>query len=445
VLAISGCAAPGPPAVTEYVFDLEAQQGALTRFALGKVRLGYGSNGAQFEWTGTGPERYLLPALRQELESSNLFGADRTAPYALAMTVQSVKQGSSLLGFGTHQVDLVVHYELRDGTGALVYRREIDSTGSDYAIGGGKRAREAKTKAAQQSVSRFVDDLAVRLRATQVASAVAVTTPSSQPKVGPVQSSQTAPTELPPVTLTSLPGTGISFGDYHALIIGNDRYRHLQGLQSAVLDAQGLDEMLRSSYGFETRLLINATREDILTELNNYRQNLTPDDNLLIYYAGHGWVDEEADEGYWLPVDAASDNPVNWVSNASLTATIRAMDAKHVLVVADSCFSGKLTRGINVQLRSQDYLARMAAKRVRTALTSGGLEPVLDAGGVGGHSVFASAFLETLRENNAVMDMSQMFGFIRRQVALEADQIPEYGDIRRAGHQGGDFLFVRVR
>jgi hypothetical protein len=327
----------------------------------------------------------------------------------------------------------------------LVYRREIDSTGSDYAIGGGKRAREAKTKAAQQSVSRFVDDLAVRLRATQVASTVAATTPSSQPKVGPVQSSQTAPTELPPVTLTSLPGTGISFGDYHALIIGNDRYRHLQGLQSAVLDAQGLDEMLRSSYGFETRLLINATREDILTELNNYRQNLTPDDNLLIYYAGHGWVDEEADEGYWLPVDAASDNPVNWVSNASLTATIRAMDAKHVLVVADSCFSGKLTRGINVQLRSQDYLARMAAKRVRTALTSGGLEPVLDAGGVGGHSVFASAFLETLRENNAVMDMSQMFGFIRRQVALEADQIPEYGDIRRAGHQGGDFLFVRVR
>ena len=41
--------------------------------------------------------------------------------------------------------------------------------------------------------------------------------------------------------------------------------------------------------------------------------------------------------------------------------------------------------------------------------------------------------------------MSQMFSFIRRQVALAADQMPEYGDIRRAGHDGGDFLFVRVR
>ena len=48
-------------------------------------------------------------------------------------------------------------------------------------------------------------------------------------------------------------------------------------------------------------------------------------------------------------------------------------------------------------------------------------------------------------ENEAVIDMSQMFGFIRRQVALAADQMPEYGDIRRAGHEGGDFLFVRVR
>ena len=70
--------------------------------------------------------------------------------------------------------------------------------------------------------------------------------------------------------------------------------------------------------------------------------------------------------------------------------------------------------------------------------------PVLDAGGSDGHSIFASALFEALDENRAVIDMSQMFGFIRRQVALAADQTPEYGDIRRAGHDGGDFLFVRV-
>lgn len=445
MLAISGCATPGPPPVTEHVLNLEAQQGALTPYALGKVRLAYGSRTAMSELARGGGDNVLLAELQKGLGSANLFGADRTAPHTLAMTVQSVKQGSAMLGYGAHKVDMVVQYELRDGSGALVYRREIASAGSHWAFKFETRAREAKMLAAQESVSRLIDDLTVRLRTTQAPSNVVATTLSSPPPVASVQLSQSAPTELAPVTLTSLPGTGISFGNYYALIIGNNRYRYLQGLQSAVLDAQRLDEVLRSSYGFATRLLIDATREDILSALNDYRQNLTHKDNLLIFYAGHGWVDDEADEGYWLPVDAASDNPVNWVSNASLTATIRAMNAKHVLVVADSCFSGKLTRGVNVQLRSQDYLKRMAAKRARTALTSGGLEPVLDAGGAGGHSVFASAFLEALNKNNAVMDLSQMFGFIRREVALEADQVPEYGDIRRAGHQGGDFLFVRMR
>ena len=148
--------------------------------------------------------------------------------------------------------------------------------------------------------------------------------------------------------------------------------------------------ILKTSYGFRTKLLIDAGRREILSELINYRKILTPSDNLLIYYAGHGWVDKEADEGYWLPVDALPDNPVDWFSNASLTATIRAMQAKHVLVIADSCFSGKLTRGIKPQIRSNDYLVKMAGKRARTALTSGGLEPVLDSDGTDGHSVFTS-------------------------------------------------------
>lgn len=332
-----------------------------------------------------------------------------------------------------------------------MYRNPIDSEAAHYAFGGGKRAQMAKTAAAEQNVARFVDDLSMRLVSIQNTSQVANSQGTSQQDAAVLNQEpittlpSTAPTQLPPVTMTSTSGVGVVFGNYHALIIGNDRYRHLTGLQSAVRDARHMEEVLRTSYGFTTKLLVDATREDILSELNNYRRDLTKEDNLLIYYAGHGWVDDAADERYWLPIDAASDNPVNWVSNASLTATIRAMNAKHVLVVADSCFSGKLTRGISVQIRADDYLTRMAGKRARTVVTSGGLEPVLDAGGTDGHSISASAFLEALNENESVIDMSQMFGFIRRLVAPAADQIPEYGDIRRAGHDGGDVLFVRVR
>ena len=36
-----------------------------------------------------------------------------------------------------------------------------------------------------------------------------------------------------------------------------------------------------------------------------------------------------------------------------------------------------------------------------------------------------------------------LYNAIKRPVVLNADQTPQYSDIRRAGHEGGDFLFVR--
>ena len=90
----------------------------------------------------------------------------------------------------------------------------------------------------------------------------------------------------------------------------------------------------------------------------------------------------------------------------------------------------------------RSWIKRMANKRARTALVSGGLEPVLDSGG-GGHSVFAKALLNILRENDGVMEGQQLFDAIKRPVVLDSDQTPQYSDIRKAGHEGGEFLFVR--
>jgi hypothetical protein len=157
-------------------------------------------------------------------------------------------------------------------------------------------------------------------------------------------------------------------------------------------------------------------------------------------------LDSYAEEGFWLPVDAAKDNPANWISNRDVTNMLRAIRAKHVMVVADSCYSGTLVRAAPIKIKTAEerstWLRRMAGKRSRTALVSGGLEPVMDAGG-GGHSVFAKAFLESLSQNREVTDGQALFAAIKRPVALESDQTPAYSDIRRAGHDGGDFLFIR--
>ena len=121
---------------------------------------------------------------------------------------------------------------------------------------------------------------------------------------------------------------------------------------------------------------------------------------------------------------------------------VRAMQAKHVMIVADSCFSGTITRGLKIEQRTPNWLETIARKKSRTALTSGGLEPVLDSGG-GKNSIFAQSFLSILRENDRVLEASVLFNKLRPKVMVNSDQTPEYGDIHRAGHDGGDFLFVR--
>ena len=95
--------------------------------------------------------------------------------------------------------------------------------------------------------------------------------------------------------------------------------------------------------------------------------------------------------------------------------------------------------------RPPGYAARLTRLRSRTVLSSGALEPVADSGG-GGHSVFAKAILNVLRGNAALIDGTQLFAKVRQQVRLNAEQTPQYQNIRMAGHEvGGDFLFVRRR
>ena len=235
----------------------------------------------------------------------------------------------------------------------------------------------------------------------------------------------------------------MDFGPYFALVIGINAYQHLPRLKTACNDSRSVGNILRTDYGFSVKVLLNPTRTQILTILGEYRKILTAADNLLIYYAGHGWLDEGADEGYWLPVDATRDSQVNWISNSTITSATRAIRAKHVMVVADSCYSGKLVRGIHIARKDPDYLSRLSRKKARVVLSSGGLEPVVDGGTNGMNSVFATAFMEALRKNKKVLDGTELFSKIRRPVMVNSDQTPEYGDIRKAGHAGGDFLFVR--
>ncbi|HEX6141443.1 MAG TPA: caspase family protein, partial [Geminicoccaceae bacterium] len=243
----------------------------------------------------------------------------------------------------------------------------------------------------------------------------------------------------------------LNLGNFHAVVIGNNQYQYLPDLQSAVTDARAVAKVLSEKYGFEVTLLENADRYQILSVLNEMRARLTENDNLLIYYAGHGELDRANERGHWLPVDAELDSSANWISNVQITDILNAMSAKRVLVVADSCYSGALTRaaiakldaGMSDQARLA-WLKAVAAKRARTALTSGGIAPTMDGGG-GEHSVFAKAFLDVLEANDGLIEGQRLFQEISARVTYIAsqfrfEQVPQYAPIKFAGHEAGEFF-----
>ena len=163
----------------------------------------------------------------------------------------------------------------------------------------------------------------------------------------------------------------VDFGRYHALVIGINDYQHLPRLETAVNDATAVADLLRQKYGFEVTLLLNPTGDRMVRTLDELRRTLTERDNLLIYYAGHGILDRETETGFWLPVDAEEGTEANWIDLPSVTRRAKAISAKHIMVVADSCYSGTLVRaapsGIKSGAERLAELQRLAEKRSRTA------------------------------------------------------------------------------
>ena len=243
------------------------------------------------------------------------------------------------------------------------------------------------------------------------------------------------------------------FGNYHALIIANNDYAHMDKLLTPKNDASQLEQLLKNKFGFSVEVLENANRYTLLTALNAARERLTEQDNLLIYYAGHGAYDKKNNRGHWLPIDAEPNSTANWVSTIEITDIVNSMAAKHILLVADACYSGALTRATYIDLDAGKspqaqalWINKMAQLNSRHVLMSGGIKPVLDDGG-NGHSVFANAFIEVLRQSEGVIDGSALFQHVKTKVEIRAQQLnveqsPKFAKLLNTEDELGQFLLV---
>jgi formylglycine-generating enzyme required for sulfatase activity/uncharacterized caspase-like protein len=240
-----------------------------------------------------------------------------------------------------------------------------------------------------------------------------------------------------------------------AVIIGIDKYRNLPSdkqLRYAVSDARAVEEVIRKNYRFDEIIQLyneQATKDNIMkTLVYDLPKKIGNGDSLFIFWAGHGNQEktEDGELGYLIPYDGYGEGIYGNITMSQIKDDIsRAIPAKHVFYVMDSCYSGLLvTRGIEKNARhTSEYLKEITKERVRQVLTAGTKgQEVLDDGR-GGHSVFTGRLIEVLEATGDYITANEIQAILKEKVFQDArarghDQKPDFGEL----YGTGDYVFI---
>lgn len=237
----------------------------------------------------------------------------------------------------------------------------------------------------------------------------------------------------------------MEFGQFHGLLIGISEYDdpRINDLDQPTKDVHKLFEVLNQNYGFTAATTViqeNPSREELIDTLDHLSDAVAPNDSLLIFYAGHGFWDEQFEQGYWLPRDAKPSAKASWISNATIRDYMKGIRTKHTLLISDACFSGGLFRtrsAFGAATKLTNVLFQLTSRK---AITSGTLTEVPDK------SIFLSYLVRQLQANgDSFLTSTELFNRFRIAVLNNSvlDQVPQHGVVQGAGDEGGDFIFVR--
>lgn len=232
-------------------------------------------------------------------------------------------------------------------------------------------------------------------------------------------------------------------GEYYGLIIAINKYEDpaLSNLDHPITDATFLYSTLLGNYNFKPenlKILKDATRADIIRALDKLNNQLSVNDNLLLFYAGHGYWDEKKETGYWLPSDAEQSSSVNWIRNSTIQDYIDDIQTRHTLLITDACFAGSIFKTRGAFQDASIAINKLYSLSSRKAMTSGTLQEVPDK------SVFIEYFMKNLQENDQkYISGSELFNSIRLAVMNNSPNIPQYGVIQDTGDEGGEFIFIK--
>jgi len=240
-------------------------------------------------------------------------------------------------------------------------------------------------------------------------------------------------------------------GKYYALIIGVQDYidPEINDLDYPINDANELRDVLVNNYTFSkenVKVLENPDKDKIEEELEilTGKLSLDQDDNVLVFFAGHGFYNEVNSKGYWYASDAKKGSPRSWLSNSIIQDNLMFLSqlAKNVLLISDACFSGSILKMRSPFKNNTKTKAIKELYYTKTckAMTSGANEPVDDK------SKFLEYLVTYLKNNSKpYLRSRELHTNIEESVIGESTnyQKPQFGVVRESNDEGGDFIFIK--
>ncbi|MCY7275940.1 MAG: caspase family protein [Phormidesmis sp. CAN_BIN44] len=143
-----------------------------------------------------------------------------------------------------------------------------------------------------------------------------------------------------------------------ALLIGVSEYEPgLEGLPSAVNDATAMQQVLTNPEmgefaAADVTVLQNPSRRAMETAIFNLFAKRAKEDLVLLYFSGHGVVDEGG-EFYFASRDTCKDEgrlvPITAVEAKFVQHWMEKSRSQHKVIILDSCFSGAFAKGVKAK------------------------------------------------------------------------------------------------
>ena len=231
---------------------------------------------------------------------------------------------------------------------------------------------------------------------------------------------------------------------YHALLIAESDYTDngIKNLAGTRTDMRKMYNLLVNNYNFSnsnTDTLVNASKVNILESLIQKANAMKENDNLFIFYAGHGQMikhEDGSEEGFLVPADAGKNKTSSYISSDDLVRTIKYSKAKHILFVADACFAGGLFRDIAAD--APEPVAEAYKDKSRKLLASGNRQAVPD------ESEFIEYLRLALQENKQkYITAEQLIDSFKTQYKTTTHLQLQYYPIKNVDDLGGQFVFTR--